>query len=62
MADTCGLGPCFRPAWLQKFATLRSFLTVYSLLGTIQAMAYVYFVAILSTLEKRFKIPSKTTG
>jgi sodium-independent organic anion transporter len=25
-------------------------------------MAYVYFVATLTTLEKRFKIPSKTTG
>ena len=62
MADTCGLGPCFRPAWLQKFATPRFFLIVYGLLGTIQAMAYIYFVATLTTLEKRFKIPSKTTG
>jgi hypothetical protein len=62
MADTCGLGPCFRPAWLQKFATPRFFLIVYGLLGTIQAMAYIYFVATLNTLEKRFKIPSKTTG
>jgi len=35
---------------------------VYGLLGTIQAMAYIYFVATLTTLEKRFKIPSKTTG
>jgi hypothetical protein len=35
---------------------------VYGLLGTIQAMAYIYFVASLTTLEKRFKIPSKTTG
>lgn len=62
MADTCGLGPCFRPAWLQKFATPRSFLIVYGLLGTIQSVAYIYFVASLTTLEKRFKIPSKTTG
>ena len=62
MADTCGLGPCFRPAWLQRFATPRFFLIVYGLLGTIQAMAYIYFVATLTTLEKRFKIPSKTTG
>ncbi|PSN30688.1 hypothetical protein C0J52_25582 [Blattella germanica] len=41
MADTCGLGPCFRPTWLRRFATSRSFLIVYGLLGTIQAMAYV---------------------
>ncbi|PNF14783.1 hypothetical protein B7P43_G07610 [Cryptotermes secundus] len=62
MADTCGLGPCFRPVWLRKYATPRCFLLVYGLLGTIQAMAYIYFVATLTTLEKRFKIPSKTTG
>jgi hypothetical protein len=62
MADTCGLGPCFRPTWLRKYATPRSFLIVYGLLGTIQAMAYIYFVATLTTLEKRFRIPSKTTG
>jgi hypothetical protein len=62
MADTCGLKPCFQPAWLRKYATPRYFLVVYGLLGTIQAMAYIYFVATLTTLEKRFKIPSKTTG
>ncbi|KDR21868.1 Solute carrier organic anion transporter family member 3A1 [Zootermopsis nevadensis] len=62
MPDTCGLGPCFRPTWLRKYATPRAFLVVYGLLGTIQAMAYIYFVATLTTLEKRFKIPSKTTG
>jgi hypothetical protein len=62
MADTCGLGPCFRPAWLRKYATPGSFLAVYGLLGTIQSMAYIYFLATLTTLEKRFKIPSKTTG
>lgn len=62
MADTCGLGSCFRPGWLRKYATPRYFLIVYGLLGTIQAMAYIYFVATLTTLEKRFKIPSKTTG
>jgi hypothetical protein len=62
MADTCGLGPCFRPAWLRKYATARTFLIVYGLLGTVQSMAYIYFVATLTTLEKRFKIPSKTTG
>ena len=28
----------------------------------IQAMSYVYFVSTLSTMEKRFKIQSKTTG
>lgn len=62
MADSCGLGTWCRPGWLRRYATPRYFLVVYGLLGTIQAMAYIYFVATLTTLEKRFKIPSKTTG
>ncbi|XP_075237516.1 organic anion transporting polypeptide 33Ea [Lycorma delicatula] len=60
--NTCGLGQFFHPAWLQRFATARCFLVVYGLLGTIQSMSYIYFVATLTTLEKRFKIPSRTTG
>lgn len=35
---------------------------VYGLLGTIQATSYLYFVITLTTIEKRFKIPSQTTG
>lgn len=61
MDNTCGLGN-FRPKWLRRFATVKSFMAVYGLLGTIQAMAFVYLVVTLTTMEKRFKIPSKTTG
>ncbi|XP_055590283.1 solute carrier organic anion transporter family member 74D [Uranotaenia lowii] len=57
----CGLS-CWHPSWLQRFATPRSFIMVYGFLGTVQAMAYIYFVITLTTLEKRFKIPSSTTG
>ncbi|XP_035775439.1 solute carrier organic anion transporter family member 74D-like [Anopheles albimanus] len=57
----CGLS-CWHPRWLQRFATPRSFILVYGFLGTVQAMAYIYFVITLTTLEKRFKIPSSTTG
>lgn len=57
----CGLS-CWHPSWLQRFATSRSFIMVYGFLGTTQAMAYIYFVITLTTLEKRFKIPSSTTG
>ncbi|KAJ1527748.1 hypothetical protein ONE63_007703 [Megalurothrips usitatus] len=57
----CGLWG-WRPGCLRGMATSRSFLVVYGLLGTVQAMAYVYFISTLTTLEKRFKIPSKTTG
>lgn len=61
MDSSCGIG-CFKPFWLQKFASVKCFMAVYGLLGTIQAMAYVYLVVTLTTMEKRFKIPSQTTG
>ncbi|XP_058446034.1 solute carrier organic anion transporter family member 74D [Malaya genurostris] len=57
----CGLSS-WHPEWLQRFATSKSFIMVYGFLGTTQAMAYIYFVITLTTLEKRFKIPSSTTG
>lgn len=59
--NTCGLF-FFQPSWLQKLATSKHFLIVYGLLGTIQAMSFVYFVSTLTTIERRFKITSKTTG
>jgi Organic Anion Transporter Polypeptide (OATP) family len=59
---SCGLSWCGYPQFLQKYATTRSFILVYGLLGTFQAMGYIYFVITLQTLEKRFKIPSQTTG
>jgi len=59
--NLCGVS-CYHPGWLQKFANTKSFLIVYGLLGTIQAMSYLYFVVTLTTIEKRFKIPSQTTG
>lgn len=61
METSCGLGSC-RPKWLQKFNSTKGFMFVYGLLGMIQAMSYIYFVTTLSTMEKRFKIQSKTTG
>lgn len=61
MSKDCGI--CgFYPRWLRNRATLKNFIIVYSLLGTVQAMAFVYIIVTLTTLEKRFKIPSRTTG
>lgn len=53
---------CFRPKWLQKYANFKWFMIIYGLLGTFQATGYMYFVVTLTTIEKRFKIPSQTTG
>lgn len=52
----------WHPQCLQRFATKRTFIVVYGLLGTVQAMSFIYFVVSLTTLEKRFQIPSSTTG
>ncbi|XP_037958813.1 solute carrier organic anion transporter family member 74D-like [Teleopsis dalmanni] len=57
----CGLAS-WHPLWMQKYATTKMFMAVYGLLGTIQAMSYMYFIVTLTTIEKRFKIPSQTTG
>lgn len=59
---SCGFSWLGYPAFLQRFATTRSWILIYGLLGTFQAMSYVYFVITLQTMEKRFKIPSQTTG
>nr|CAD7458011.1 unnamed protein product [Timema tahoe] len=58
---SCGLGSV-RPAWMQRFANTKCFMVVYSLLGTVQGMSYIYMSTTLTTLEKRFKIPSQTIG
>nr|XP_014286184.2 solute carrier organic anion transporter family member 2A1 [Halyomorpha halys] len=57
----CGLAS-FRPHWMQRFASPKWFMTVYGVLGAVQAMSYVYFISTLTTIEKRFGIQSKTTG
>lgn len=57
----CGIFNWY-PKFLQQFASTKSFIGVYGLLGIFQAMGYIYFVITLQTIEKRFKIPSQTTG
>ncbi|XP_023287779.1 solute carrier organic anion transporter family member 5A1 [Orussus abietinus] len=61
MRGECGLCGLY-PGWLRSRANPRNFIAVYGLLGTVQAMAFIYIVVTLTTLEKRFKIPSRTTG
>ncbi|CAK9823948.1 Solute carrier organic anion transporter family member 74D [Anthophora retusa] len=61
MSKGCGLCGIY-PRWLRNRATPKNFIAVYGLLGTVQAMAFIYIVVTLTTLEKRFKIPSRTTG
>ena len=58
---TCGFGP-IRSAWLQKFANKKAYVFIYGLLGCTFTASYAYFNGTITTLEKRFKIPSRTTG
>lgn len=47
---------------LQRFANKKAYVFLYGLLGCVCSAAYAYFNGTITTLEKRFKIPSKTTG
>uniref|UniRef100_A0A0A9XNJ6 Solute carrier organic anion transporter family member n=3 Tax=Lygus hesperus TaxID=30085 RepID=A0A0A9XNJ6_LYGHE len=57
----CGFLGCYTP-WMQKLASKKVFLVVYGLLGMNQAASGSYFVATLTTFEKRFKLPSTYSG
>ncbi|XP_049762909.1 solute carrier organic anion transporter family member 74D [Schistocerca cancellata] len=58
---TCGYGP-LRSAFLQKFANKKAFVFLYGILGCVYSATYSYYNGTITTIEKRFKIPSKTIG
>lgn len=58
---TCGLW-CLKGCCLQKFANKKAYVILYGLLGCIFSASFAYFNGTITTLEKRFKIPSRTTG
>lgn len=58
---SCGIW-CFRGRILQKFANKKAYVFLYGVLGCIFSASYAYFNGTITTIEKRFKIPSKTTG
>lgn len=58
---SCGIG-CCRGRLLQRFANKKAYVILYGILGCIFSASYSYFNGTITTLEKRFKIPSKTTG
>lgn len=59
--NLCGFGG-FHPQWMQRFASKKAFMVVFSILAIIQSMCWSYFTATITTLEKRFKISSQTAG
>ncbi|XP_056646854.1 solute carrier organic anion transporter family member 74D [Diorhabda sublineata] len=58
---SCGLW-FIKGAFLQKFANKKAYVILYGILGCFFSAAYSYFNGTITTLEKRFKIPSRTTG
>lgn len=58
---TCGIG-CCKGEMLQRFANKKAYVILYGILGCLFSAAYSYFNGTITTLEKRFRIPSKTTG
>ena len=57
----CGFAFC-RPACMQRFANKTYFMVVFSLLAVVQSMGWSYMTGTITTIQKRFKISSQTTG
>ncbi|XP_071453353.1 solute carrier organic anion transporter family member 74D [Hetaerina americana] len=57
----CGIGP-IRGAFLQKFANKKVYVFLYGIIGSIFSATYAYSNGTITTVEKRFKIPSRITG
>lgn len=57
----CGLFCWKGKAW-QKLASIKLYVLIYGILGLLQFAIGSYQVSIVSTIEKRFKIPSRTSG
>ncbi|XP_047001250.1 solute carrier organic anion transporter family member 74D-like [Schistocerca americana] len=58
---TCGYGP-LRSAFLQKFANKKAFVFLNGIVGCILSATFAYYNGTITTLEKRFKIPSRNIG
>lgn len=58
---TCGIW-IFKGPLLQKLANKKAYVVLYGLLGCVFSACYAYFNGTITTLEKRFKIPSTNTG
>ena len=60
-AMSMGLGN-WRPRWLQRFNNPKAFTVLISFLGVLQGSYFPYYIAIISTLEKRYSFDSSVTG
>lgn len=58
---TCGFW-ILKGSFFQKFANKKAYVILYGIVGCIFSMTYAYFNGTITTIEKRYKIPSKNTG
>ncbi|XP_058461062.1 solute carrier organic anion transporter family member 74D-like [Malaya genurostris] len=58
---TCGIW-FFKGPFLQRFANKKAYVFLYGVVGCIFSATYAYFNGTITTLEKRYKIPSQNTG
>lgn len=58
---SCGLFN-FRPKWLQRLARKQIFLLIFCLTSVFQGMYFTYIVSVITTIEKLYRLPSRTTG
>lgn len=58
---TCGFW-IFKGEFLQRFANKKAYVFLYGVVGCVFSATYAYFNGTITTLEKRYKIPSKNTG
>ncbi|XP_053687128.1 solute carrier organic anion transporter family member 74D-like [Sabethes cyaneus] len=58
---TCGLW-IFKGPFFQKFATKNTYTVLYGLVGCLFNATFGYFNATITTMEKRFEIPSRNSG
>ncbi|XP_034102050.1 solute carrier organic anion transporter family member 74D-like [Drosophila albomicans] len=60
--DTSGGFWIFKGPTLQRLATGTIFVTVFGITSCFMAMSFAYFNSTMTTLEKRYKIPTKVLG
>ncbi|KAH8320503.1 hypothetical protein KR067_004700 [Drosophila pandora] len=57
----CGFWMCKGP-FLQRFATEKMYVVLYGFAGCVLVMTFSYFNGTITTMEKRYKIPTKISG
>jgi hypothetical protein len=53
LTTTCGLFS-WRPRWMQRFASPKYYIIVFSIVGLLGPMVFSYLSIALSTIERRF--------